>query len=53
MNIDLIQNLFHVLQLSSSDHLFKSLSLTLPVFQREDFKKYSVLLEYNAASGGK
>jgi hypothetical protein len=39
MNIDLIQNLFHVLQQSSSDQLFKSLSLTLPLFQREDFMK--------------
>jgi len=39
MNIDLIQNLFHVLQRSSSDQLFKSLSLTLPLFQREEFMK--------------
>jgi len=39
MYIDLIQNLFHVLQQSSSDQFYKSLSLTLPLFQREDFMK--------------
>jgi hypothetical protein len=39
MNIDLIQNLFHVLQQSSSDQLFKSLTLTLPLFRREGSMK--------------